>query len=131
MPDVEIKKDWLTDVRIAKLALDRENNPAWSVSPSENHLSNSSVNINGMTQQRVPLFVKSLAIFATTETSQLTCALFYKLPYQPLNPIQQAMQSNGNSNQSILPLYSNQANSGGVLWICNVNQSGSQLGNIK
>lgn len=31
MSDPEIKKDWLTDVRIAKLALDRDNNPAWDI----------------------------------------------------------------------------------------------------
>lgn len=127
MSDPEIKKDWLTDVRIAKLALDRDNNPAWDMGVSEN-MSNSNVNLNGMTQQRVPLFVKSLAIFATTDSSQLTCALFYKLPYQPLNPIQQAAQMNANGAQPIVPFYGNQANSGGVLWICNVNQSGSQLG---
>lgn len=129
MSDPEIKKDWLTDVRIAKLALDRDNNPAWDI-VSEN-LSNSSVNLNGMTQQRVPLFVKSLAIFATTDTSQLTCALFYKLPYQPLNPIQ-ALNATNPTAPPILPFYSNhQANSGGVLWICNVNQSGSQLGELR
>ena len=29
MSDPEAKRDWLTDVRLAKLALDRGNNPAW------------------------------------------------------------------------------------------------------
>ncbi|XP_015790533.1 rho guanine nucleotide exchange factor 10-like [Tetranychus urticae] len=105
MSDPEAKKDWLTDVRLAKLSLDRANNPAWDI-VSEN-ISSSSGNINAITQQRVPLFVKSLPIFATTEGSQLTCALYYKL-YQGL------------------PGYDDTGS--GVLWICNVNENGSQLG---
>ena len=105
MSDPEAKKDWLTDVRLAKLALDRGNNPAWDVL-SDSSMSASSGNIHAMTQQRVPLFVKSLPIFATSETSQLTCALFYQLT----SPVPGGeMVSN-------------------VLWICNVNESGSQLG---
>ena len=56
---------------------------------------------------RVPLFVKSLPIFATTENSQLTCALHYKL----------------NRRDDLIF-----ENSSGVLWICNVNENGSQLG---
>ena len=104
MSDPEAKRDWLTDVRLAKLALDRGNNPAWDVL-SEN-LSASSGNIHAMTQQRVPLFVKSLPIFATSETSQLTCALFYQL---------------GTAVHGA-EIVSN------VLWICNVNENGSQLG---
>ncbi|RWS30523.1 rho guanine nucleotide exchange factor 10-like protein [Leptotrombidium deliense] len=105
MSDPDVKRDWLTDVRLAKLSLDRGNNPAWDI-VTEN-LSASSGNIHAMTQQRVPLFVKSLPIFATTETSSLTCALFYKL-YHGVPGV----GDNGT----------------GVLWICNVNDNGSQLG---
>jgi len=105
MSDPEVKKDWLTDVRLAKLALDRGNNPAWDVINESMLFSNG--NINSMSQPRVPLFVKSLPIFATTETSQLTCALYYKY-------------SNG--------LAGIEEDGNGVLWICNVNENGSQLG---
>ncbi|KAI1301843.1 Rho guanine nucleotide exchange factor 10 [Halotydeus destructor] len=104
MRDPEVKRDWLTDFRLAKLALDRGNNPAWDV-VSEN-ISSSNGNIAALAQHRVPLFVKSLPIFATTELSLLTCALYYKL-YGGLP----GMES-----------------SSGVLWICNVNENGSQLG---
>lgn len=104
--DPDVKKDWLTDVRLAKLALDRANNPAWdivneSLSTSRTNLSNSII------MHRVPLFVKSLPIFATTEHSQLTCALHYKL----------------NRRDELVF-----ENNSGVLWICNVNENGSQLG---
>lgn len=103
MSDPEAKRDWLTDVRLAKLALDRGNNPAWDVLQD---VSASSGNIHAMTQQRVPLFVKSLPIFATSESSQLTCALFYQLD----------------------PAITGTDVPPSILWICNVNESGSQLG---
>lgn len=103
MSDPDVKRDWLIDVRLAKLALDRANNPAWDI-VSESI--SSSLNLHA-TVQRVPLFVKSLPIFATTENSQLTCALHYKLYRGPI--ISDLTET-------------------GVLWICNVNESGSQLG---
>ena len=106
MNDPETKKDWLTDVRLAKLALDRSNNPAWdivneTISTTRTNLSNSII------MHRVPLFVKSLPIFATTEHSMLTCALHYRI-----------------NRRDDLVL----ENNAGVLWICNVNENGSQLG---
>lgn len=104
--DPDVKKDWLTDVRLAKLALDRANNPAWDI--VNETLSTSRTNLsNSIVMHRVPLFVKSLPIFATTEHSQLTCALHYKL-----------------SRRDDLIF----ENNSGVLWICNVNENGSQLG---
>lgn len=131
MSEPEVKRDWLTDVRLAKLALDRDNNPAWNIAsevgcPLPNqmtigHHSSASGNppppFSGICQQRVPLFVKSLAIFATTDCSQLTCALFYQLP------LPAAL-----ANTPAALLGAAGAASCGVLWICNVNQSGSQLG---
>ncbi|XP_075590489.1 rho guanine nucleotide exchange factor 10-like protein isoform X1 [Dermatophagoides farinae] len=106
MNDPETKKDWLTDVRLAKLALDRSNNPAWdivneTISTTRTNLSNSII------MHRVPLFVKSLPIFATTEHSMLTCALHYRIHRR---------------DDLVLE------NNSGVLWICNVNENGSQLG---
>ncbi|XP_074603024.1 rho guanine nucleotide exchange factor 10-like protein isoform X2 [Brevipalpus obovatus] len=105
LSDPEARKDWLTDVRLAKLALDRANNPAWDIVTES--ISSSSGNITAMVQQRVPLFVRSLPIFATTKNSQLTCALHYKL-YHNIPGIDDP--------------------GSGVLWICNVNDNGSQLG---
>ena len=106
MTDPEVKRDWLIDVRLAKLALDRSNNPAWDI-VSES-MSSSSNSLNAVVPQRVPLFVKSLPIFATTEGSQLVCALHYKL-YRGADGLNLESET-------------------GVLWICNVNESGSQLG---
>ena len=106
MTDPDVKRDWLIDVRLAKLALDRANNPAWDI--VNESISSSSNSLNTIVPQRVPLFVKSLPIFATSEGSQLVCALHYKLL---------------RAGDGIAP-----ESETGVLWICNVNESGSQLG---
>ncbi len=134
--DPEVKRDWLTDVRLAKLALDRANNPAWdivneglvhhngsgggggSLSTSRSNLSTTTTAVanhhHSIIMHRVPLFVKSLPIFATTEHSQLTCALHYRLNRRD----DLLFGSSGDSSGLAT----------GVLWICNVNENGSQLG---
>lgn len=99
----EQKRDWLIDVRLTKLALDRGNNPNWqNVSDNPPPIHHASICSIG---QRVPLFVKSLAIFKS-EQSQLTCALHYYLRQAPFIG----------------------ENPAGVLWICNVNVGASSLG---
>ena len=99
----ESKRDWLIDVRLTKLALDRANNPGWeNVTDNPPPTHQASLCSIG---QRVPLFVKSLAIFKS-EQSQLTCALHYYLRQAPFIG----------------------ENPAGVLWICNVNFGASSLG---
>jgi len=99
----EAKRDWLIDVRLTKLALDRANNPGWeNVADNPPPTHQASLCSIG---QRVPLFVKSLAIFKLDQ-SHLSCALHYYLrqaPFMGENPA-------------------------GVLWICNVNAGASSLG---
>ncbi|XP_054159778.1 rho guanine nucleotide exchange factor 10-like protein [Oppia nitens] len=114
MSDPEVKRDWLIDVRLAKLALDRANNPAWDVVTES--ISSSTNNINAIVPHRVPLFVKSLPIFATSDGSQLICALHYK-HFRGGGGV-------GGVGADGLALDMDT----GVLWICNVNESGSQLG---
>lgn len=99
----EAKRDWLIDVRLTKLALDRANNPGWenvTDNPAPTHQA-SLCSIG----QRLPLFVKSLAIFKSDQSS-LTCALHYYLRQAPFIG----------------------ENPAGVLWICNVNVGASSLG---
>lgn len=97
------KRDWLIDVRLTKLALDRANNPGWeNVADNPPPTHQASLCSIG---QRVPLFVKSLAIFKSDQ-SHLTCALHYYLRQQPFIG----------------------ENPAGVLWICNVNVGASSLG---
>jgi len=99
----ESKRDWLIDVRLTKLALDRANNPGWeNVTDNPPPTHQASLCSIG---QRVPLFVKSLAIFKS-EQSHLTCALHYYLRQAPFIG----------------------ENPAGVLWICNVNVGASSLG---
>lgn len=99
----ESKRDWLIDVRLTKLALDRANNPGWeNVADNPPPAHQASLCSIG---QKVPLFVKSLAIFKSDQ-SHLTCALHYYLRQQPFIG----------------------ENPAGVLWICNVNIGASSLG---
>lgn len=96
------KRSWLIDIRLTRLALDRANNPGWENVNDNVQSHQASLSIIG---QRVPLFVKSLAIFKS-EQSHLTCALHYYMRQAPFigeNPT-------------------------GVLWICNVNVNASSLG---
>lgn len=99
----ESKRDWLIDIRMTKLALDRANNPGWeNVTDNPPPTHQASLCSIG---QRVPLFVKSLAIFKS-EQSHLTCALHYYLRQAPFIG----------------------ENPAGVLWICNVSVGASSLG---
>lgn len=99
----ESKRDWLIDIRLTKYALDRANNPGWeNVTDNPPPTHQASLCSIG---QRVPLFVKSLAIFKS-EQSRLTCALHYYLRQAPFIG----------------------ENPAGVLWICNVSVGASSLG---
>lgn len=101
----EPKRDWLIDMRLTKLALDTNNNPGWK-NVNDNPALPYQASLNAFGHNRVPLFVKSLAVFGTSKQSQLTCALHYyfrQTPFLGENPA-------------------------GVLWICNVNREASSLG---
>lgn len=99
----EAKRDWLIDVRLTKLALDRANNPGWEyVTDSPPSAYQASLYSIG---QRFPLFVRSVAVFKSDQ-SQLTCALHYYLRQAPFIG----------------------ENPAGVLWICNVSIGASSLG---
>ena len=99
----EAKRDWLIDVRLTKLALDRANNPGWE-NVTDNPPPSYQASLCSI-GQRLPLFVKSLAIFKL-DRSNLTCALHYYLRQAPFIG----------------------ENPAGVLWICNVNAGASSLG---
>lgn len=100
----ESKREWLIDVRLTKLALDRANNPGWeNVTDNPPPAHQASLCSIG---QRVPLFVSSFAIFQSDHQSHLTCALHYYLRQAPFIG----------------------ENPAGVLWICNVTVGASKLG---
>lgn len=96
----DLKKSWLVDMRLTRLALDSSNNPGWE-NVNENHPNQPPYIIS----QRIPLYVGSVALFKQ-ERSHLTCALHYYL--------NQTTFIGDNPN--------------GVLWICNVTMSASSLG---
>ncbi|KAG0728402.1 Rho guanine nucleotide exchange factor 10 [Chionoecetes opilio] len=63
-----IKKDWIVELRLAQLALDSSNSPAWDVPEQERRPST-----------KMPLFVKSLPVFQSPYDTEVRCGCCYTL----------------------------------------------------
>ncbi|XP_015917701.1 rho guanine nucleotide exchange factor 10-like protein isoform X1 [Parasteatoda tepidariorum] len=61
-----VKRDWITDLRLAKLALDANNLPAWDIADQEKRPSS-----------KMPLFVKNFPVFQTSCSSEVICGCHY------------------------------------------------------
>ncbi|XP_042205162.1 rho guanine nucleotide exchange factor 10-like isoform X3 [Homarus americanus] len=61
-----IKKDWIVELRLAQLALDSSNSPAWDVPEQEKRPST-----------KMPLFVKSLPVFSSPHDTEVKCGCCY------------------------------------------------------
>ncbi|KAG8195643.1 hypothetical protein JTE90_004978 [Oedothorax gibbosus] len=66
MASPSIKRDWTTDLRLAKLALDPNNTPAWDVPEQEKRPSS-----------KMPLFVKSFPVFQASSSAEVRCGCHY------------------------------------------------------
>ncbi|XP_067128499.1 rho guanine nucleotide exchange factor 10-like protein isoform X2 [Centruroides vittatus] len=60
-----IKRDWITDLRLAKLALDPNNTPAWHVPDQEKRPSS-----------KMPLFVKSSSVCTANCATEVKCGCY-------------------------------------------------------
>lgn len=63
-----IKKDWITELRLAQLALDPNNSPAWEIPEQEQRPST-----------KMPLFVKSQCIYRSQHQTEVRCGCYYTL----------------------------------------------------
>ncbi|KAK3857916.1 hypothetical protein Pcinc_035865 [Petrolisthes cinctipes] len=63
-----IKKDWIVELRLAQLALDIANSPAWDVPEQEKRPST-----------KMPLFVKYLQVFSSPHDTEVRCGCCYTL----------------------------------------------------
>lgn len=63
-----IKKDWIVELRLAQLALDSSNSPAWDVPEQEKRPST-----------KMPLFVKSLPVFSSPYDTEVRCGCCYTI----------------------------------------------------
>ncbi|KAF5273969.1 hypothetical protein FQA39_LY01084 [Lamprigera yunnana] len=61
-----VKKEWITELRLAQLALDPNNSPAWEVPEQEQRPST-----------KMPLFVKSQCVFKSQHQTEVRCGCFY------------------------------------------------------
>ncbi|XP_056632628.1 uncharacterized protein LOC130442494 isoform X1 [Diorhabda sublineata] len=61
-----IKKDWITELRLAQLALDPNNSPAWEVPEQEQRPST-----------KMPLFVKSQSVYTSQHQTEVRCGCYY------------------------------------------------------
>ncbi|XP_023289860.1 rho guanine nucleotide exchange factor 10-like protein isoform X2 [Orussus abietinus] len=61
-----VKKDWITELRLAQLALDPNNSPSWEVPEQEQRPST-----------KMPLFVSSQPVYRSQHQSEVRCGCYY------------------------------------------------------
>ncbi|KAJ8984924.1 hypothetical protein NQ317_012170 [Molorchus minor] len=61
-----IKKEWITELRLAQLALDPNNSPAWEVPEQEQRPST-----------KMPLFVKAQPVYSSQHQTEVRCGCYY------------------------------------------------------
>ncbi|XP_018354928.1 PREDICTED: rho guanine nucleotide exchange factor 10-like isoform X3 [Trachymyrmex septentrionalis] len=63
-----VKKDWITELRLAQLALDPNNSPSWEVPEQEQRPST-----------KMPLFVSSQAVYHSQHQTEVRCGCYYSV----------------------------------------------------
>ncbi|XP_020300567.1 rho guanine nucleotide exchange factor 10 isoform X4 [Pseudomyrmex gracilis] len=63
-----VKKDWITELRLAQLALDPNNSPSWEVPEQEQRPST-----------KMPLFVSSQAVYHSQHQTEVRCGCYYSI----------------------------------------------------
>ncbi|KDR21446.1 rho guanine nucleotide exchange factor 10 isoform X3 [Zootermopsis nevadensis] len=61
-----VKKEWITELRLAQLALDPNNSPAWEVPEQERRPST-----------KMPLFVRAQSVYKSQHQTEVRCGCFY------------------------------------------------------
>ncbi|KRT85685.1 hypothetical protein AMK59_553, partial [Oryctes borbonicus] len=63
-----VKKEWITELRLAQLALDPNNSPAWDVPEQEQRPST-----------KMPLFVRAQPVYKSQHQTEVRCGCFYTI----------------------------------------------------
>ncbi|XP_049311540.1 uncharacterized protein LOC105222216 [Bactrocera dorsalis] len=80
-----VKKEWITELRLAQLALDPNNSPAWETSTTTEpqSLGNSSYEQQQHVMQRqstkLPLFVKAIPVYKSQHQTEVRCGCYYTI----------------------------------------------------
>ncbi|KAG5682621.1 hypothetical protein PVAND_011963 [Polypedilum vanderplanki] len=97
--DPSVKKEWITELRLAQLALDCNNSPAWEQSDRDNH----------RPLTKMPLFVKMHPVHKSTQhQTEVRCGCYYAMSPEL------KFQKRATKNRY-------------YLWVCSVDGSGSHI----
>nr|XP_022918364.1 rho guanine nucleotide exchange factor 10 isoform X2 [Onthophagus taurus] len=66
-----VKKEWITELRLAQLALDPNNSPAWDVPEEEQRPST-----------KMPLYVRAQPVYKSQHQTEVRCGCFYTISSQ-------------------------------------------------
>ncbi|XP_055914281.1 rho guanine nucleotide exchange factor 10 isoform X2 [Eupeodes corollae] len=66
-----VKKEWITELRLAQLALDTNNSPAWELTEQHHDQRPSST--------KMPLFVKAMPVFKSQHQTEVRCGCYYSI----------------------------------------------------
>jgi Rho guanine nucleotide exchange factor 10 len=92
-----VKKEWITELRLAQLALDPNNSPAWEVPEQERRPST-----------KMPLFVRAQSVYKSQHQTEVRCGCFYMASSTRLT----RRRSRNNSN---------------YLWVCTTDGASSHI----
>ncbi|XP_067641888.1 uncharacterized protein [Eurosta solidaginis] len=81
-----VKKEWITELRLAQLALDPNNSPAWETSTSTDTSSLGNSYEQQQQQQvihrqstKLPLFVKAIPVYKSQHQTEVRCGCYYTI----------------------------------------------------
>ncbi|XP_073830601.1 rho guanine nucleotide exchange factor 10-like protein isoform X3 [Musca autumnalis] len=112
-----VKKEWITELRLAQLALDVNNSPAWETTPAEPCATSTPAYEQQQMQlvqrqsNKMPLFVKAMPIHKSQHQTEVRCGCYYSIANDP--------KLSGNARRR-----HKQQN---YLWICTTNTTSSQI----
>lgn len=79
-----VKKEWITELRLAQLALDVNNSPAWETSSAEPNATNTTPAYEQQQMQlvqrqsnKMPLFVKAMPVYKAQHQTEVSIAVLF------------------------------------------------------
>ncbi|XP_037937381.1 rho guanine nucleotide exchange factor 10-like [Teleopsis dalmanni] len=77
-----VKKEWITELRLAQLALDPNNSPAWEASSTEpinTYEQQQQQQLQQKQTNKMPLFVKALPVYKSQHQTEVRCGCYYSI----------------------------------------------------
>ncbi|XP_053949250.1 uncharacterized protein LOC128857524 [Anastrepha ludens] len=79
-----VKKEWITELRLAQLALDPNNSPAWETSTTSEptsfgHNYEQQQQVMQRQSTKMPLFVKAIPVYKSQHQTEVRCGCYYTI----------------------------------------------------